>query len=404
MTKNLFLTTAIVTASFVANSALAETITERQVIESDDTETFTNITANGINSDGFKGGVIYNEGIFTITGTSNFVNNTAKEGGVIYNNRDEVIDPSDYTNPEAMSVKIQGASFTDNKAEYSGGVIFNNKGSMSISNSTLNNNQTGDLMAYGGAIYNNSHGIMIISDSTINNNLTANSGGAIYNSGTLTITGNSSFSGNKFRNYDIPELNDIFNVGTLNLITEENKIIFFASGLNGNGGNDRGTINISGNGKVHVENELIYHDVNLDSGILELASGTSAEATSIIIANGATLKAIGVTFSDQTSEDDGASISNGGTANISDAEFKKNKVAFEGYSTDYGGAINNEGGTMTISNATFTNNQVVRLDGDGENVDTGTKYGGAISNREYSEMSISGATFSGNKTIAYPYA
>ena len=110
MRKNLFLTTALISLSFIASNALAESITKRQVISSGTEETFDDATATGLSAPGWEsGGVIYNEGTTTIN-NSTFTNNDAWRGGAIYN---------------AGTMTIIDSTIADNFANVSGGAIYN---------------------------------------------------------------------------------------------------------------------------------------------------------------------------------------------------------------------------------------------------------------------------------------
>ena len=135
----------------------------------------------------------------------------------------------------------------------SGGVI-KNEGTVEINDSNFTNNSAN----YGGVIFNTN--ILNIGNSSFENNHASASAGAIYNSskGVVTITGNTTFSGNTHSpnaGGSIP--NDIFNVGVLNLQPSKEETIFFKDGIDGDGGNDHGTLNIDGEGRVRVDTGLI---------------------------------------------------------------------------------------------------------------------------------------------------
>jgi hypothetical protein len=80
--------------------------------------------------------------------------------------------------------------------EYDGGGIYNDAGTVSITNSTFSGNNASS-MGSGGGIYNSNSGAVIIANSTFSGNKAGidGIGGGIYNYGTATIT-NSTFSGN----------------------------------------------------------------------------------------------------------------------------------------------------------------------------------------------------------------
>jgi hypothetical protein len=111
-----------------------------------------------------------NSGVLTWTGAS--------YGGGIYNYKG--------------SITITGSTISGNTGDYGGG-IYNYEGSITITGSTISGNTSSN--GRGGGIYNEG-GSITITGSTISGNTSSNgSGGGIHNSGNLTITG-STISGN----------------------------------------------------------------------------------------------------------------------------------------------------------------------------------------------------------------
>ncbi|MBV6394206.1 MAG: hypothetical protein KPEEDBHJ_03458 [Anaerolineales bacterium] len=89
------------------------------------------------------------------------------------------------------TLTVTNSTLSGNSAD-GGGSIYNNNGTLTITNSTLSGNSAG---GGGGGIYN-SNGTLIITNSTLSNNSeSSGDGGGIYNMGTLTVT-NSLFSEN----------------------------------------------------------------------------------------------------------------------------------------------------------------------------------------------------------------
>ncbi len=139
------------------------------------------------------GGAIYNAGILNIydsTFNGNTVNGASNYGGAIYNVGKLAITNSDFTYNSAISNTDTG-----------GGAICNS-GNMTIKNSSFTKNfATGLVMTLGGAIYNDggtSSNLVTITGCNFTDN-TANperpKGGAIYNSGFMSVV-SSSFTGN----------------------------------------------------------------------------------------------------------------------------------------------------------------------------------------------------------------
>ena len=142
---------------------------------------------SGKATDRVRGGGLYNSGFLKLNtckvkgnwaGSAAIIANVFGRGGGLYNHYGDVI--------------IDSCGFSDNIATHGGGIC--NRSMMSISNSTINNND-GRLWA-GGGIHNN--GTLTITGSTISGN---NGGGGIHNDGipnyyatvsinSSTITGN----------------------------------------------------------------------------------------------------------------------------------------------------------------------------------------------------------------------
>jgi len=190
---------------------------------------FTDNTANGTSG---RGGAIFNiGGTLTIT-NSNFMYNTAKgsSGGAIDNSGALTIISCSFTGNIATDtwgrggaiyntgkLNVADSNFTGNNATMFAGAIWNDGGNSTapaiISKSNFkDNNASSDS---GGAIYNYSTRNLIITGSAFSGN-NAPSGGAIYNCGILTVTGNN-FISNKANNYG----GAICNQATLN-ITDSN--------------------------------------------------------------------------------------------------------------------------------------------------------------------------------------
>lgn len=174
---------------------------DKLAIDEEGKTTITNAKLSG-----HEGRALWNNGTLTVNGGS-FANNTAKySGGAIYNGAN--------TAGLQTSLKINGTTFTGNSvtATYSkdstdpkkdniaGGAIFNDTGSkLDVENATFTGN-TSSLK--GGAIFNRD-GVVTITNSTFKgNSVPTSAGGAVLNEsgntgtlGTINITG-STFEGN----------------------------------------------------------------------------------------------------------------------------------------------------------------------------------------------------------------
>lgn len=124
------------------------------------------------------GGGIHNEGALTLDNCTITGNSTSQNGGGIYNASGELT--------------IMNSVISDNTAlGGSGGGIFNGDGLLDVTNSAFSGNITNS--GHGGAIANG--GRLTITNTTLSNNNASASGGGILSSGTLSVS-HSAFSGN----------------------------------------------------------------------------------------------------------------------------------------------------------------------------------------------------------------
>jgi hypothetical protein len=160
------------------------------------------IVQNSFSAQFSAGGGIYNDGsegsaTLTILNSSITTNGAYLAGGGIYNNAD---------NGGSATLAITNSILSNNIASFSefpfnsggnGGGIFNEGGTVTITDSSVSHNQAGTSDPIpggnGGGIV--SSGMLTITNSAIESNGCAVSGGGIVNYGTLSIT-NSTVSGN----------------------------------------------------------------------------------------------------------------------------------------------------------------------------------------------------------------
>jgi hypothetical protein len=146
------------------------------------------LSSNSTTINDSRGGGIFNNGMLTVNNSTLSSNDASSGGGVaggggIYNN--------------GGTVTVSNSTLTANGGSDGGG-IFNYSGTVTVSGSTFSSN---DAYA-GGGIYN--AGTMTVRESTLESNAIPYpgfSGGGIYNSGTLTVT-NSTLSSNSATNPD----------------------------------------------------------------------------------------------------------------------------------------------------------------------------------------------------------
>ena len=165
----------------------------------------------------------------------------------------------DLGNNKDATLDIANTKFIGNHADNFGGAIYNtlhndknDSGFVSISDTSFNSNTA----LNGGAIYNETYGTtdqiggnISLSNVKFTNNSASANGGAIYNAGTLVLSGTNEFSGNKAQN----SANDIYNVGDL---TIANGTTTIDGGIAGAGDltiADGSTLNI-GSAKINQNN------------------------------------------------------------------------------------------------------------------------------------------------------
>jgi len=203
------------------------------------TTTINNSAISGNTSQNNRGGGIYiaSAGDVTITNSAiadnqtTYVSSSGRHGGGIYN---------------LGTLTVVNSTISGNTAEYGdGGGIYNDiSGILTITNSTLANNQTtiADSFPYldGGAIFNN--GTLTAGNSTFYNNSASNFGGGVYNAASKTATLiNNTFSDNSASSGD-----SIINYGTLHI---SNNIIANGTHLS-NCINDSGTVSTNINNLI----------------------------------------------------------------------------------------------------------------------------------------------------------
>ena len=260
------------------------------------------------------GGGLYRDGALTISG-STFTNNSSAFGGAIHNitTMPMTITDSTFSNNTGGgiynaydTVVITNSTFIGNTAPASapaigGGAITNQGGMLTVNHSTFTNNITGNGV-HGDAIsnyilpsyYGQWPNTVIIVNSTFTGN-TATDGGAIYNSGKLTVT-NNTFIGNT------------------------------ASTDGGGVDNDAG-------GTASVTGSTFINNTAANGGGIE-NDGTATVFNSIFAGNSAGF---------------GGGLSYGGTATVIDSLFVGNSA------TDDGGGIYNLGTLINTSNLFFNN-------------------------------------------------
>ena len=274
--------------------------------------TIQNLTIQKGNSD--NGGAIYNDSDSRLTVNScAFSGNTAtSNGGAIYNDG-------------GFELTVGNCTFNSNTATTNGGAIYNVSGStLTVSDCTFGSNRTTGSMSDGGAIYNAGTATFTLNDSrSFSNNTATGNGGAISNSGNLTITGNYTFGDN----------NAFYDGGA---ISNSGTLTITACTFNINDAISGGAI--SSTGSLTLTNCIF--------------SGNSTEAYGAAISSSSTLNITGCTFSGNSAATRGGAVKSSGTLNITGCTFSSNSA------TNHGGVIFNDSdaGPLTITSCTFSGN------------------------------------------------
>ena len=267
-----------------------------------------------------------------------FIGNKAQQGGAIYN--------SFYTDNglgKGAGVTVTG-TFSGNEATSKGGAIYND--------GTLDKNST-----------KRSGGIMTITDATFNGNK-ANYGGAIFNTGKMTVNGGG-FEGNTAAKAAGAIYNGAGATLTVDGVTFANNSSAKAGAINSMAGKNEGTTTTIKNSKFNNNSA-----VNGMGGAL--ANSSNAENGSTEGFSGK-MSLTDTTFSGNTARNGGA-LWNGvqWTVDITGGSFDNNSAVTPAGSTypAQGGAISNSG-TLNISGVTFSNNKTDGLGGAIYNTKTG---------------------------------
>ncbi|NEN89403.1 MAG: DUF4347 domain-containing protein [Okeania sp. SIO3H1] len=270
------------------------------------------------------------------------------------------------------NIEITGGFVTGN----SGGGIYNS-GTVSINNSTISGNLENFLIYGGGGIHNT--GTANISNSTISDN-SAFYGGGIQNTGTATIS-DSAISGNFSNTSGGGILNRYGIVSISNSNISGNSADFDGGGIYSSGtanisnstisGNERGGISLLGT--ANISNSTISG--NSMGGINNSGTANISNSTISGNSNGGINNSGTANISNSTISGNSTGINNSGTANISNSTISNN-------SNPRGGGIRNSDGTINITDSTISGNSTLF-------------YGGGIYNLGATAI-INNSTISGN--------
>ncbi|MEG4289262.1 Calx-beta domain-containing protein [Microcoleus sp. C2C3] len=237
----------------------------------------------------------------------------------------------------------------------------------------------------GGGIYNDGGTVNVTNSTLSNNTVREGRGGGIYNNGGTVNATNSTFSSNSLSNFFNPNLNPIPSGGGIH--NEGGTVNLTNSNFSGNSGfaPSRGGAISNNSGTVNVTNGTFSGNrATAGGGISNNGPGTVKVANSTFSEN------VGVRFTlGLPASVDGAAIFNqGGTVEVTNSTLSGNKAG----GGRGGGIHNREGGTVKVTNSTLSGNTLESfLVGD-------LLFGGGIYN-DNGTVEVTNSTLSGNTAI-----
>ncbi|MEE9616247.1 MAG: choice-of-anchor Q domain-containing protein, partial [Anaerolineae bacterium] len=243
-------------------------------------------------------------------------------------------------------VTISGLTISDGLISSDGGGIYN-EGTLTLTNSTVSNNDTNTTVAssgHGGGIYNAITGTLTLTNSTISNNTILNAahdgyGGGIYSAGTLTLSNSTVSNNNTYGDYC--HGGGIHNEGTLTL---NNSTV---------SGNNAGTdIYYGDGGGIHN----VGGSVGLNnSTISSNSSNGGGSGGGLWNSDGASMELTNSTLSFNVSYNDGGGIYNttNSTLTLNNSTIGSFNYAFGG---NGGGVWNDGDGTVNLKNSIIARN------------------------------------------------
>ncbi len=315
------------------------------------------------------GGIEIIDGSLTLQG-SNLISNEVGVGGVASPGNGGGIHVSGIA-----TVDITGGLILRNKAASEGGGLWNQAGStMTVNNVRLLRNEArgDDATDGGGAIFNNG-GTVEISNATISNNIadgSSGSGGGLLNlDGMLTVS-NTLIAGNESNRAGGGIEATAASTTMLTNVTLDGNVTGVVAAP-GNGG----AFHITGAGNATIVGGSVVNNIAaLEGGGLWNGSGLMTVEGTLIDANVANGSAL---------DDGGGGVfNNGGTVEISNATISNNVADGE---LGSGGGVFNFGGSLTVSNTTISGNESNRA-------------GGGIEATAASTTALTNVTLDGNVT------
>jgi predicted outer membrane repeat protein len=317
------------------------------------------------------GGLTLNEA--TVTG-----GNWPTYGGGIYN--------------DDGTLTLTNSTVSDNAA-YVGGGIYNYSGTVTLTNSTVSGN-VGEVG--GGICLYNSGGTVTLTNSTVSGNTAEYGGGGIFSSGTLTLN-NATVSSNSARrgggiNGAATLINSTISGNTAEygggMYSSGGTVTLTSSTVSGNTASYGGGLYAhSSNGAFTLNSSIVSSNWANEGGGMYNYDGTVTLTNATVSGNSASRGGGGVNsgtvtltnsaLSGNAAHIGGGMLNQGGMLTLNNTTVSGNTVDY-----DAGGGILNDGGVLTLHNATVSGNSA--------------EYGGGMYNTNSGAVMLRSTIVSGN--------
>lgn len=364
---------------------------------------------NGAPPEGESGGALQNTGTTNlryVKATGNRVVGAGASGGAVFN--------------DGGTLTISRSRLIGNTASRAGGAVEANAGMTTIELTAMRDNTTGDAPGNGGAFHLTGAGTVLIDRAFVVGNSAAAEGGGLWNSatGTMTVT-RTTVRNNSATGVDADQGGGgIFNDGGTMVITRGAVSFNSATSGSGSGG---GIFNNGGDLTMSTTTVALNEAARAGGGI-EIVAGTTnidnakfrRNAVGNSPGNGGALhltgagvvnvSKTGVVNNTAGAEGGGLWNSSTGTMTITGATIMNNSAA--GTDPDQGGGgLFNDGGTMVVTRATISNNSALEGSGSGggilNNAGDLTVRGSAIADNEAARAGGGIETKGGSVDIRY---
>ncbi len=347
----------------------------------------------GVVTGSSEGGAIHNSGSLLAQGVRLFGNLSDAAGGAVFNT-------------SAGDVTLDASTVTQNQAFDGGGVYNSDNAVVTIRNSEINLNVSGND---GGGVYNDLDGMVMVSNSDVVGNAAVGQGGGVYNNDAADLTvSNSRFSVNTSED-GAGIFNELAGDVVLNTTT------FTANVASGDGGaiyNDDGNVGsergIYSSNSAMESGGAIYNTSNGDVTLVgDTLTLNSAPQRGGAIDNYGLLTIDAGSLTHNVS-DDGGAIATARGLDLTDSVVSYNDAVVDG-----GGIFNDEVGVVSITGSDFVGNTAGVDGGALSNVDSGVTTlefsslggnqagsdGGAVHNTSAAGLNVSASLLYDNEAV-----